>query len=363
MRLFRYFATIATLVTALVLTTLVVLVVAVTLVESVGDLTAADTSSTAALWLALYSAVQYGYQVLPIACFVGALVAGTTLAHNGELLAAQAAGMSPLRLASSFFAVAVGAALLGGLAGETIVPKAIASLVRVQREDLQRTSALTRFYDRRSTWFRQGNLLLYLPEVDPDTLVFSHPVVYRFEDGLVAEVMEAQALRHDGRVWWLDRATIRKASDATALTLDLVQLELRVKPTDLVDITGDPRQLTAPDVAELARRRRKAGFDATAHTIELHNRFAMPLSGVWMFLLVAPWALHPARRRSLAQSLGAGVVVIAVLLSVTHTFRLLALGHKIPPALGAWGASLFALALLPLSFWLYHRYRVRGSVF
>jgi lipopolysaccharide export system permease protein len=362
-RLTVYFATVAALATGLMLTTLVVLVVAVTLVESAGDLTTAQAGGSAAFWLAVYSAVQYGYEVLPIACFMGTLAAGTTLAHRGELLAAQAAGVSGLSLALAFFWVALLSATLGVACGEVLVPPAIAGVVRVQREELQHTSALSRFYDRRLTWFQEGDLLLYLPEVDARTGTFASPVVYRFEDSLIAEVIEADALKRDASGWWLENAIVRRASDATAVPLAVVRLSLHVRPEDLIDITGDPRKLRSGEIRELVARRKKAGFDATNHLIELHNRVTTPLSAIWMFLLVAPWALHPSRRRSLAAALGGGVVVIALLLSTTQIFRLLALGHKIPASLGAWGSGLVTLALLPLSFWLYRRFRVRGTVF
>ena len=52
-----------------------------------------------------------------------------------------------------------------------------------------------------------------------------------------------------------------------------------------------------------------------------------------------------------------------MLLAVTHVFRLLALGHKIPVPLGAWGSGVVTLLVVPLSVWLYQRYRVRGTVF
>ena len=362
MRLTFYFATIAAFATGLVLTTLVVLVVAVTLVESAGDLTTAAAGGSAAFSLAVYSAVQYGYEVLPIASFIGTLVAGTTLAHRGELLAAQAAGLSSLRLASSFFMVAALSAVLGVACGETLVPPAVAGIVRVQRDELQHTSALTRFYERRLTWFHEGDLLLYLPEVDAETTTFGHPVVYRFENSLIAEVIDAEALRHDATGWWLEDAVVRKASDATATSLDVVRLSLHVEPEDLIDVTGDPRQLMSSEIRALVTRRTRAGFDATNHLMELYNRMSTPLSAVWMFLLVAPWALHPSRRRSLAVALGSGVVVVAVLLSATQLFRLLALAHKIPLSFGAWGSGIVTLLLLPLSFLAYRRFRMRGSV-
>jgi len=362
MRLSRYFSSIVAGSIGLVLVVLVVLVVAVTLVENAGDLTDSVAGAKATLWLALFSSVQYAYQVLPIACFLGVLVAGTVLARRGELLAAQAAGISTMRLALSFFAVVVVAATLGAGCGELLVPRSVVGAERVMRDDLQQKSELSRFYNRRLQWYREGDLLVFLSTVDRETQTVESPVVYRFEDSLISEVIEAKALKHGDSGWWLENARVRRASSAEVVELEIMPLGLSIAPLDLIDVTGDPRQMSSLEVRGLVERRQNAGFDATSHLLELHSRFAMPISSIWMFLLVGVWALHPERRRSLAVTLGAGVMAIAVLLAVTHTFRLLALGHKISVALGVWGPGLVSLALIPVSLLAYKRFRVRGSL-
>lgn len=362
MRLVRYFATTAAAATGLVLVTLAVLVAAVTLVESAGDFAKTEAGFMTALSLSAFGVVQHGYQVLPIACLLGALIAGTLLARRGEILGAQAGGVSSSKLALAFLLVPVVAAGAGAACGELLVPRAITGVERVQREELGRKSELGRFFDKRTQWYREGDLTLHLPAIDRAQNAFRMPEVFRVVDGYLSEVIDAEYLRHDEVGWWLEDATINRVDDGSVQQLPVVRLELSVEPEDLFDATGDPRQMTSAEIASLIVRRENAGLDATAHRIELHSRFSVPLSALWMFVLVAPWALHPERRRSMAVTLGVGVVVIAVLLALTQVFRLLALGHEIPAPLGAWGVGLFALAFSPASFALYRRYRVRGSV-
>ncbi len=362
MRLARYFSATAATATGLILIGMSILVAAVTLVESAGDFSKADAGLGAVLRLAVYSAIHHGYQILPIACFLGALVSGTLLARRGELLAAQAAGVSVMRVAVAFFSVVLLAAFGGAACGELLVPRALAGVDQVQREDLRHTTALSRFYNRQLQWFRAGDLMLYLPTVERETQSFLAPVVYRFEQGLISEVFEADRLRHDEVGWWLENARVNSVGSAEIEHFSVVRLALTVTPRDLIDVTGDPRQMTSGELGALIERRTRAGFDTTSHRIELHNRFALPLSAVWMFFLVVPWALHPDRRRSMAVTLGGGVVLIAALLAMIQLFRLLALGHTIPIAIGAWGPGIVALAMLPVSLALYNRYRVHGSL-
>jgi len=361
-KLVRYLATLCAESVAVVWVTLIVLVIAVSLVENAGDLTRLDAGAMTALRLSLYSAISEGYQVLPIATFLGVLVAGTLLARRGELLAVQAAGIDPVRPYLAFFAVALGAAVLGGAMGEIAVPRALAGIERVQEEEMGRADRLTRFYNRRLHYFRNGSLILYLPRVDADSATFFDPVVYHLEGGLIDAIVEAKRMVYRDQRWILEDAERRRVDSTDTERVATLPIPLDIAPRSLIDLAGDPRQMPSREVIALVERRREAGFDATAHRIELHSRFAYPFSVLWLFLLAAPWALHPERRRSLVVSLGSGVVAVAALLSLTHVFRLLALSRKIPTPLGAWGIGLVALLAAPLSFWLYRRYRTRGAL-
>lgn len=362
MRLLRYVALAYAGAVLLTLFGLVVLVVAAGLVENAGNLARVEAGPGAALQLAALQGVAFAYQILPAACFLGALVAGTNLARRGELLGMQAAGVGPLHLWGAFLLVAGLVALVGGVGGELAVPRALAALERTQRQVFQRADALTNFYDRRTQWFRSGDLILHLPEVDAEAQAFTSPVAYEFRAGALTRVIDAERLVFTEGRWWLEEARILDVATSTMSPAARVPLALRVAPQDLVDVTGDPRQMRLDAVAELARRREGAGFDATSHRIELHARVAHPLTSLCLFLVVAPWALHPARRRSLAVNLGAGVVVIAMLFSLMYVFRLMALGHKVPPSLGAWGLVLASALAVPPSYLLYRRYRTRGGL-
>jgi lipopolysaccharide export system permease protein len=342
---------------ALTLGALVMLVVAVNLIESAGDLSKSDAGALVVLRLAAWGAVEYAYQVLPIACFLGALVAGTHLARRGELLAVQAAGVGPRTLWLSFFCVVLVLVAGGTACGEYAVPRALIAVERIGQE----LGAGGGGSDR-NHWYRRGDLVLYLPSVDNATQVFADPVLYRFAGGHVVEVIEAQRMLQRPSGWVLEEARVHSAAGATVTRHMELPIELDSDAADLIDVAGNPRHLSTVAVRRLIQRRSAAGFDTTAHSIEIHGRLAYPLLGFWMFLLAAPWTFDPDRRRSLAVTLGGGVVIIGALLAVMQVFRLAALGRSIPVALGAWGVSLVCITVLPLSLLLYGRHRKRGSI-
>jgi lipopolysaccharide export system permease protein len=305
----------------------------------------------------MYSAIEFGYQVLPVACFLGALVAGTILSRRGELLAIYAAGIRSIRLWLTFAGVALVISGLGAACGEWAVPRAVTRIHRLSVEQFRHTAALNDYYSQRAKWFKEGDILLYLPSVDIATQIFSEPTIYRLESGLLAEVIMAQKLFFTDNAWHLAHSKSYRVDDVQMKTADDRVLNLRVKPDDLIDVTGNPKEMTTPRVRQLIERRQNAGFETTTHQVELHSRFAFPLLAFAMVLLSLPWIMHPDRRRSLSTMLGFGLIVVAMLLSLTQILRLLALARKIPAPLGAWAPLLIALMLLPISIAVQKRWR------
>ncbi len=357
MRLIRYIALIYAGATLLTIIGLVVIVVGASLVEGSGTYMRAGAGAGTVLELAGYRAAGFAYQIMPAAVLLGAMIAGTTLARRGELLGIQASGIGPSRVWMAFVGGSLFFTVVTALAGEYVVPWSIVRLDREQTAALGRSDTNSNFYNRPVQWFRKGDLILFLPEVDLPNQRFNRPVIYRMAGGELLQVMEAESLTYAADGFHLNQARVLDTATSTFTHTADLPLELDATPTALADVTGDPRQMRLLQVAQLARRRAAAGFDATPHFLELHGRLSHPLNAIWLALVCAPWALHVDRKRSLAVNLGIGVVAIAMLLTLMYTFRMLALGHQIAAPFGAWGLSLVILAALPLSFWSYRRLR------
>jgi len=342
---------------------LVVLVTSVTLIENVGSLARIDGGAVLALRLAVFEAFDYAYQILPITGLLGALVTGAVLARNGELLAMQASGMGPVRILAPCLVVTLMVTGLGLFSGEVVVPWALKNAESIRLEYTRRTSALSRFYNRRTHWFKDGNLILHLPAVNNETGVFKRPSIYDLEDGVVREVIEADTMEEGPAGWILKEVRVHRADGVTFELKKEMGLELGVSTRDLIDVTGNPRHTSRGELINLITRREHAGFDAVAHQVELYSRVAFPIGTFWLFLIAAPWIISPNRRRSMSVNLGGGVIGIALMLSVDQMFRLLALGRKIDPLAGAWGVGVLCIVIAPISWAIQRRVRIRGSLF
>ena len=363
MRLDRYLSSLYAGAVLLSLSSLVMLVVAAQFLEGASNFNTVEGGAESALELSLLVGVEYGFQILPVAVFLGVLVAGTVLARRGELLAMQAGGMSTWRQALPMGLVVLGIVVAAVVGGDTVIPKALERAETIRLEKLRKPSALHRFFSRRAHWFKHDEWMLHLPLVDTQTGTFRSPTIYRVTGGEIREVMTAKVLEYQEKRWVLSDVEVYRPSDMEVERLATFELALAARPEDLRGVAGNPRHLSRSEIQLLVQRRERAGMDSTAHRLEVHQRVAQPCAALWMFLLALPWALMPDRRRSMAVVLGAGVVAVAVLLSCMHILRMLALSDQITPFWGAWGMGLLGLGVLPANQWLVDRYRSRGTVF
>lgn len=365
MRLARYVAREFALATALALVGLCVLIVSVQLVDQAGRLAGKPEGAGAltALRLAAYATLEQGFHMLPVAVLLGLAVSGTLLARRGEWLAIEASGIGPSRPVVGLIAVLLLWVLLGIGCGEFVVPRAARRIDHIERAELGRGgSKLAQFFQRRNRWYQHGDLVMFLPEVDSEQQRFVHPVVYRFTDGLVQEVIEADVLVHNGSGWVLQGSDVYSASAMERRRHAELPLALGVRPADLIDVTGLPGQMSRARLKSLIERRQQAGFGTTPHRLELAQRWAYPVLSIGLFALLLPWALQPLRRRSLAAALGACVILIAATLAANHALRVLALANRIPVWAGAWSTTALCLAAAPLSFALTRYVRRSGRL-
>jgi|MDSW01.2.fsa_nt_gb lipopolysaccharide export system permease protein len=331
---------------------LVILVLSATLMESAGNLSGNADGLWLALELSALGSVEYAYQVFPVASLLGALVTGTILARRGELMALQASGMSVARQAFPFLVIA-GLFSAGGLwLGEVALPTAQAEIDSLRLTKLRQKSALNRYFTKEVQWFRQGNWMMFLPVSGRTGESFREPVLYRMENGLIAEVLHGKVLKYENDSWTLLGVKRFLPGQESSENKDRQDIRLKVSPSDLLNVAGNPRHMQSKDIEHLIRRRSISGADTTAHALEWHGRKAYPMGIFWMCVLALPWALKPNRKRSMALNIGAGVVAIGLLLAATHFFRMLCLGQTIPAWLGAWGMGLLSIPCTPLSFWL-----------
>lgn len=341
---------------ALVLALLVGLITVVSLVESSRTLVAHATGLQVALMLAACTALEYAHLLFPVTVLIALGVVGTAMARAGELAGLQAQGATVWAVARPFVLLAfilTGAAML---LAEQVLPRAATARRQLMAQELGRIDAATLYFQTRSIWHSDGPWLVYLPELDAEAATFIRPTVYRMEAGRVVQVLRAERLAFDAtRGWQLHAGTVYALKRASTQPFASMDLPLTASPASLMQHMGNPRELRGRAARALIARRRQGGLDTTLHHIELLQRRAYPWSAPLLLLAALPWALQPERRRALGGMLMASVACIAYLMVGSQVARLLALAHRLSPAVGATAPLWLGASLVGLSFAVYRR--------
>lgn len=346
---------------------LVALILAVSFIEGSGALGRDAGGAEAALWLSVLSAVQVGWQLVPVAVVLGLVVATTQLARSGELLGLLALGTSPRRVGAPFVAVALVATGASVLGAEQVLPPLARLEARLRAHATRRVDARTRAYRDAPRWFRVGEAILYLPRAGgDDDDCFRGATVYLRRQGRLQAVHVAEALARGGAGACssgpapadpaasppADGWRLRGAQGYAARPGTFVEApQLGGLPRELHRTHGPPGEHGGAELRALIRRREAAGLASRGHRLEAQHRRAQPALGLCWVALALPHALHPDRKRSLAVGLGATAVLVGLGLAVGQMGRLLVHAGVLSVSAGCWLAPALACALTPLSWW------------
>lgn len=344
-------------ITALLLFALVVVVAVSMVVEDV-RLFARSETATAGTMLAILGlrSLIYSHQMVPMASFLAVLMWGALAARSGELTAAYVGGYSPWRLARPLLLVAAGLSVATFLVGELLVPPAANALVRIRSYDLYGKDPLAGALRRRAAWYRDGRYLLHLPRVDLQRREFHDPEVFEVDGGgAVLSWWQARTLVRVDQTWELLQGVHHALPPDGAVrpeSFERLTLPLVVAPQDLIDLSGEPQQLTMSQLGDTIGRRRRTGRQARFHELQWHQRLVYPLSLFVLVLISLPLALVPRRDRGLTGALGSGSAVAALTYSIAYLFQSMVAAGDIAAVWGAWlpaGVTAVAASVLYLA--------------
>jgi len=285
--------------------------------------------------VALHQLVPVVAQVLPFAVLIGALVGLGRLRADGEVLALEASGVRPVRLAPTLVLATAVPALLGMALSAVAAPASRAALedhlegLAVARPGATlRPGAVERFGDREllarevsPDGRRLRGVLLWLPDLGETV----------FADGAALEPVDSGAVR-----LVMEEAQILGPPRGGGQHLRVGRFETRLeRPATQVDAPGDA--LAAASLAELDAL--GAGTEdpelARRARAEWHRRFALPLAAL-IFGALAPVVALGSRTFSRARGAVAGLGITVGYYGLAQVGWGLLRFEGVPPAWTAW---------------------------
>ncbi|MBP1689447.1 MAG: permease [Deltaproteobacteria bacterium] len=286
-------------------------------------------------------------QLVPVATLAAVLFTLGTMARHSELTALRASGMSTVQLATPLFATAIALSLAILAWNEAVVPYCTERARYIEIVEI-RNKPLKALLSEDGIWFHGQSGIYNIEHFDARTGTLVGLTVYDFTPGFVLKrLIEVSTAQWRDDHWAINTAVERSFdANGSVLTRTLTpgELVLPERPQDFQIMEKDPEELNFRRLRHHVRELSRKGIDTTESRVDLHLKLALPMVPLVMVLVGVPLAARNPRRRSLATSIGIGLVVgfsYWVLLALT-----ISLGHggAIPPAIAAWTANgVFAL--------------------
>src|SRR5579884_1296904 len=291
------------------------------------------------------------YQLAPLAGLVGVLAALASMAHEGELVACRASGISLHRLSVPL--LFAGLMLAVGLFGldATILP-ATNQKQDALRNIIKGRPAQTSFQPRQR-WIVGSDSRLYnydlfdpdhqvlvelnLFEIDPAAFSLRRQVFARrahWEPTLGQWVLEGGWLRD----FELNRVT--RFSPFQVATL----AEMTEPPGYFKQEVRPSSQMNWRELGRYITHLRRAGYDAARLTVQWHRKFAFPAVAAIMVLLAIPCPLFIGARGALG-GFALGLLIGMAYWGLAALFEALGAVGQLPPVIAAWAPDALFLSL------------------
>ena len=293
-----------------------------------------------------------GYQLpfflvlsLPVATLFAIFLALGRLAHDHELIALQASGLSLKRIVLPILILSIFISGFDLFLNDRMVPWAnyrYQSLIRqlIFRQSVPQVQDNTFFRDSEGRFF-------YVKRYDRESGRLQGIMIYDLAGaeylpelgGRYPKVIVAEEGSWDGEVWQLRDGVIHKYDDRGHLEYELRFESLAINVGEGLEqlflTSRTPQEMSLGELARKIRALREGGLRAEGLIVEYHSKISIPLAGLVFALFGAPLSLIFSTR-----SRAAGIVIAVLLVGLFQGSLIWAetLGKRgiIPPALSAW---------------------------
>jgi lipopolysaccharide export system permease protein len=290
--------------------------------------------------------------LVPVVALLGSLVALGALAAGHELVAMQAAGVSPLRIVWSVLRPGLLLVVTSALIAEFVAPP-LDKLAHVRRGRALSATVAQRFGD--TLWSRDGRRFLHVQHV-PDASRLIDVRFYEFDEaGTLTAYTRARAadVRESGR-WVLRDVEQKLLGPDGFVTKHLPRLSVApaLAPAEIDRLVLPPSTLALTELWAYVGYLRTSGQDTARYELAFWRKLSTPVATCAMTLMAVAFVLGSLRVARTSQRMVLGsVVAIAFYLGSQILERAGLLFHVgAPLTTFAPSGAAFGLAL-----WLFRR--------
>ncbi len=271
--------------------------------------------------------------ILPIAGFLGTLVALLILSSKSELIAMLAAGFSMRQIGGAVLITGSSMLILYYALSLFIAPYArhFSYLEQSYQGKDQNVLILST-----ETWLKSGNHFLLMGQVLPDGEI-NNVTDFVIQDGKLAEIRKAESIHLQSKqTWVLNNVSITHLSATGIQQTNIPQIieHSLISPALLPVLAMQPDEMTISTLYSYIEFRKANKLDVKSYELQFWNRIFAPLMLPIMMLIAIPFGMSSHRssiqiRLILSIAVGFGFYIIS------QFFGSITLLSPIPPILGA----------------------------
>lgn len=288
-------------------------------------------------WIRL---MEYVPLFLPIAIFMGTLLASYNLIKSSEMIIISGSGMSPYQSAKSFL---FGAFLIGVFATTVINPYSVdLNSHRITAEHLKLID--------NSIWLRENNpdgfftLSAKNIQIDKDNLIFKDVTAYtQGKDFKLQQRIEAKTMVLDNPKFRSSNADVWDT--AGVKTTGKWEITTQLTTRTILDRYLQPDQISFWDLPEFIERMKSVNVPVRGHLVQFWTLLFLPLTMIAMATLGIAFSQTRQRRNySFGIKFGLGVLTCFAVYFLINMFNALGATGTLPPLLAIIAPPLIIIA-------------------
>ncbi len=280
-------------------------------------------------------------QITPVGILLAVLITFGLMNKNNEIIALKSGGMSvyhflrPILVLGVFFSVAF------FILSEVVVPITVSKANEIWRFEVRKYAVTT---ERKNIWIKGHRSISYISYYNPQDKTISGITHNRFDEQfrLTRRIDAARGKYQKGQWIFYDvmeqRLDIQTGSYEVNF-LDQQAEDLDFSPEDLKNVAKKSEEMNSKELYRYIQDVESEGYDATPYRVDLHSKFALPMSCLIVCLIATSITLRKTTREGLSMSITYGMVVV-FLYWIAQSFCVsLGYGGMLPPFIAAWVAN------------------------
>jgi lipopolysaccharide export system permease protein len=294
---------------------------------------------------ALLNLPQYGFDLLPIASLIGALLALGNLARSLELVVVRTAGVSTMRIALWVGTAGLMLMAMTAVLGEFVAPPMEQYARQMRTFEKFRDFSMT---GNRSVWAKDGDTIISVRQQSADNR-YGGVYVFKFDERRRLNAMGRASSASIGadRLWQLDnyRESVIGPDRVEPVESVRAHLETNLSPEFLGLAVFNPESLPVRGLWSYIGHLKSNGLDAATYETALWARIARTVAVAIIVVLAVPFAFGPMRATGTGARTVVGIMIGVVFFLLARMLESGGAVFDVPPFVIGWAPTVL-LALV-----------------